>query len=63
MEKELFTCGWCHEDFDDLMYWQNDDDIGWCSDFCVQSSEDAGIQRWESQQEYYIESHDESDQQ
>lgn len=54
MEEKIFTCNWCHKNFNDLMYWQNDDDIGWCSDDCVEASEDAGIQRWESQQEDYF---------
>lgn len=51
MEKELFQCSWCKEEFEDLEYWCDDTDTGWCSDACVGVAEERGMLQWESQQE------------
>lgn len=44
MKIEQFECNWCGQWFDHLELWHDEcDDIGWCSQKCVDAAEAFGL--------------------
>lgn len=50
MEEKQYQCNWCHELFEKLERYV-DDESGWCSEDCMQAHDDYGMDQWESQRE------------